>query len=293
MRHVHTARLLNKKTAPYIFLTPVLILFFSFMLFPIIQSFIYSFQIFQQGSFRFVGLANYRDLLNDQLFRLTMFNTFLLLFVQVPIQLTLALIIANLMNSRRLRLRGFFRVSYFLPALTALVAYAIVFQVILNENHGVMNFVVRSLGFEPAPWLSSRNWARASLMGAITWRWTGYNMVIMLAGLQSIPNDLYESASIDGASSLRQFKSITIPMLKPIILFCAVLSTVGTLQLFDESFILTRGGPNNATRTITHYLYQQGFQRARFGYASAISYVMVAFIAILSYIQFKIAGEKE
>lgn len=290
---MHTARLLNKKTAPYIFLTPVLILFFSFMLFPIVQSFIYSFQVFQQGSFRFVGLANYRDLLNDQLFRLTMFNTFLLLFVQVPIQLTLALVIANLMNSRRLRLRGFFRVSYFLPALTALVAYAIVFQVILNENHGVMNFVVRSLGFEPAPWLSSRNWARASLMSAITWRWTGYNMVIMLAGLQSIPSDLYESASIDGASSLRQFKSITIPMLKPIILFCAVLSTVGTLQLFDESFILTRGGPNNATRTITHYLYQQGFQRARFGYASAISYVMVAFIAILSYIQFKVAGENE
>lgn len=287
------ARVLTKKTAPYIFLAPVMILFVSFMLYPIVQAFLYSFQAFRQGSFSFVGLDNYVSLVNDPLFRLTMFNTFLLLFIQVPIQLTLALIIANLMNSPRLRLRGFFRVSYFLPALTALVAYAIVFQVILNENHGVLNHVVRSFGLEPIPWLSSRNWARGSLMSAVTWRWTGYNMVIMLAGLQSISNDLYESASIDGASPLRKFRSITIPMLKPIILFCAVLSTVGTLQLFDESFILTRGGPNNATRTITHYMYQQGFQRARFGYASAISYVMVAFIAILSYIQFKVAGDNE
>ncbi len=287
------AKILTRKTAPYIFLAPVMILFVSFMLYPIIQSFLYSFQAFEQGSFSFAGLSNYVSLVNDPLFRLTMFNTLLLLFVQVPIQLSLALIIANFMNSPRLRLRAFFRVSYFLPALTALVAYAIVFQVILNENHGVMNYAVSALGFEPAPWLSSRNWARGSLMSAITWRWTGYNMVIMLAGLQAIPNDLYESASIDGASPLRKFRSITIPMLKPVILFCAVLSTVGTLQLFDESFILTQGGPNNATRTITHYMYQQGFQRARFGYASAISYVMVAFIAILSYIQFKIAGDEK
>lgn len=284
---------LTKKTAPYVFLAPIMLLFLTFMLYPIVQSFIYSFQEFSRGEFKWIGLENYVSLTNDSVFSLSMFNTLLILFVQVPIQLTIALIIANLMNSSVLKFRGLFRVSFFLPALTALVAYAIVFQVILNTNYGIMNTLLRSLGLEPIPWLASRTWARVSLMGAITWRWTGYNMVIMLAGLQNIPDELYESASIDGAGTMRKFFSITAPMLKPVLLFCAVLSTIGTLQLFDESFILTRGGPNNATRTITHYMYQQGFQRARFGYASAISYVMVAIIAGLSYLQFKFAGDDE
>lgn len=284
---------LTEKSAPYIFLFPVFVLFMTFMVYPIIQSFLYSLQRFQRGQFTYVFFENYLNLLRDPLFRISLGNTFTLLIVQVPIQLFLALVFAVLMNTKGLRLKGIFRVSFFLPALTALVAYAIVFQILLNESYGVVNFLLVTFGLERVPWLSHPIWAKVSLMMAITWRWMGYNMVIMLAGLQTIPESLYDAASIDGASVLQRFRIITVPMLKPIILFCTILSTIGTLQLFDESYILTRGGPNNATRTVAHYLYQQGFQFARFGYASAIAYILVLLIAILSYVQFKVTGETD
>jgi len=284
---------LTKHTAPYVFLLPVFVLFIVFMLYPIVQSLIYSFQRFERGQFTFVFFDNYRRMIQDPLFRKTLGNTFTILLVQVPIQLIMALFFAVLMNTRGLRLKGLFRVSFFLPALTALVAYSIVFQILLNEHYGVVNYLLTILGLERVPWLSHPVWAKASLMMAITWRWMGYNMVIMLAGLQSIPETLYDAASIDGAGKMTRFRIITVPMLKPIILFCAILSTIGTLQLFDEPYILTRGGPNNATRTVAHYLYQQGFQYARFGYASAIAYVLVLLIGVLSYIQFKVTGDSE
>jgi lactose/L-arabinose transport system permease protein len=284
---------LTKKSAPYVFLFPVLLFFVSFMLYPIIQSFIYSLQRFQRGQFTFIFFQNYTNLILDPLFRKSLGNTFILLIVQVPVQLFLALVFAILMNAKGLKMKGIFRVGFFLPALTALVAYAIVFQILLNENYGIVNFLLVTLGLDPVPWLSHPVWAKVSLMMAITWRWMGYNMVIMLAGLQTIPNALYDAASIDGATVLQRFRIITVPMLKPIILFCTILSTIGTLQLFDESYILTSGGPNNATRTVAHYLYQQGFQFARFGYASAIAYILVLLIAVLSYIQFKVTGDNE
>ncbi len=284
---------LSKEIAPYVFLSPVILLFLVFMLYPILQALIYSFQTFEAGQFRFVGLDNYTMLFRDPIFRTALFNTFLILFVQVPVQIGLACIIAVLMNSTFLKFKGFFRVSFFLPVLTALVVYSIVFRIILNTEYGLLNYLIGFLGFEGVMWLNHPIWSRISLMAAITWRWTGYNMVILLAGLQNIPEELYEAASIDGASKLRQFFSITIPMIKPIILFCTILSTIGTLQLFDESYILTRGGPNNATLTVAHYLYSQGFRYFKFGYASAISYVLVMLIGILSYIQFKYIGGKE
>lgn len=144
------------------------------------------------------------------------------------------------------------------------------------------------MGLEKVRWLTDPFWAKVSLILVTTWRWTGYNMVILLAGLQNIPNSLYEAASIDGASTIKKFFYITIPQLKPVLLFTFVMSTIGSFQLFDEPYNLTNGGPNNATITITYYLYNQGFSFFNFGYASAIAYVIVLFIAVLSWIQFKV-----
>jgi len=282
----------TKKYVPYLFIAPAVILFAVFMLYPILYSFVLSFQTNQGGQFTFVGLDNYLRLFEDEIFIKALKNTFILLIIQVPIMLFLALFIATLLNSALLKMRGFFRVTYFLPAVTSLVAYSIIFSIMLM-NDGVINHFLTAIGIDSIPWLSHPIWAKVSLIIAMTWRWVGYNMVIFLAGLQNIPEEIYEAASIDGASKIRQFFSITIPQLKPVILFTFVLSTIGTLQLFDEPYTLTKGGPSDETLTIGMYLYQTGFRYFDFGYASTIAYVIVILIAILTYFQFKVTGDRE
>lgn len=275
------------------FIAPAILLFLLFTIYPVIHSLLLSFQVKKGGQLVFGGLANYTRLMNDPLFWTSVKNTFVILIVQVPIMTFLALILAVLVNSSLVKFKSFFRISLFMPVITALVAYSIVFKTILNEQYGLMNYFLSWFGIEPVGWLTDPTWAKISLIMAITWRWTGYNMVIFLAGLQNIPKDMYEAASMDGAGTVRQFFSITIPQMKPVLLFSFVLSTIGTLQLFDEPYILTNGGPNNATLTITQYLYQNGFKFFDFGYASAISYVLVIMIGILSYLQMKWAGDEE
>ncbi|MET3287566.1 UNVERIFIED_CONTAM: lactose/L-arabinose transport system permease protein [Brevibacillus sp. OAP136] len=278
---------------PYLFIAPAILLFLIFTVYPVFQSLLLSFQVKKEGQMIFGGLANYARLLNDQLFWASVKNTCIILVVQVPIMTFLALILAVLVNASFIRFRSFFRISLFMPVITALVAYSIVFKIILDDNYGLLNYMLASMGFSRIGWLTDPFWAKVSIILAITWRWTGYNMVIFLAGLQNIPKDMYEAASLDGAGSVRQFFAITVPQMKPVILFSVVLSTIGTLQLFDEPYILTKGGPANATLTITQYLYQQGFKFFDFGYASAISYVLVIMIGVLSYVQMKWAGDKE
>ncbi|RFB14924.1 sugar ABC transporter permease [Bacillus sp. HNG] len=279
------------KAAPYLFIAPAVILFAIFMVYPIISSLILSFQSTQGGVNEFIGLANYKKLFTDSIFLTALKNTFIILIIQVPVMLFLAIIVATLLNSALLKLKGLFRVSFFLPAVTSLVAYSIIFSIMLMDD-GIINQVVTWLGFESIPWLSHPIWAKAALIVAMTWRWVGYNMVIYLAALQNIPEDMYEAASIDGASKIRQFFSITIPQLKPVILFTAILSTIGTLQLFDEPYTLTKGGPSDATLTIGMYLYQTGFRYFDFGYASTIAYVIVVLIGIMTFIQFKVTGDE-
>lgn len=280
------------KSAPYYFLLPVLSVFCIFMIYPIIKSFILSFYKFKGGVYEFVGIKNYIALFKDAVFLAGLRNTLIYLIVQVPIMILLALILAYLLNQPFLKLKGLFRVSVFLPAVTSLVAYSLVFKLLLNTDYGLVNYVFRTIGFKAIDWLNSPIGARISLIAAITWRWTGYNMVILLAGLQRIPDEIYEASDIDGANRFQKLTKITIPLMRPIILFCTITSTIGTLQLFDESYILTSGGPDNATITVAHYLYDTGFRYVKFGYAAAISYVLVVIIAILSFIQFKV-GESE
>lgn len=284
---------LNTKTAPYYFLIPVILVFSIFMLYPIIKSFWLSFYEFQGGEYNFIGFANYINLMKDDIFIQSLLNTLIYLVFQVPVMVFLSLILAYLLDQAYIKLKPMFRVSIFLPAVTSLVAYSLVFKLLLNDEYGLINYLLNLVGLDGVNWLNGPISSKIAIMISITWRWTGYNMIIMLAGLQRISHDIYEASDIDGANKIEKFLYITLPLMKPIILFAAITSTIGTLQLFDEPYILTGGGPDGATRTVAHYLYDNGFRYIKFGYAAAISYVLVIIIAILSYIQFKVGGDEE
>ncbi|MBF7156109.1 carbohydrate ABC transporter permease [Bacillus albus] len=275
---------------PYFFIAPAVLLFAIFTVFPVISSFILSFQQSVDGEYVFSGLSNYMRLLGDEIFLKALKNTFLILIIQVPIMILLALILANALNNQMLKLKGFFRTSFFMPAVTSLVAYAVVFSTMLQDD-GIFNSFLSLVGIDAIPWLSHPFWAKVSIILAMTWRWTGYNMVIFLAALQNVSEEIYEAASLDGAGKWQKFFYITVPQLKPVILFSMILSTIGTLQLFDEPLNLTKGGPADSTMTLGLYIYQNGFQYFDFGYASAIAYVVVILVAILSFLQFKVTGE--
>ncbi|MDW0113082.1 sugar ABC transporter permease [Sporosarcina saromensis] len=284
---------ISPKTAPYYFLAPSVILLLLFTVYPVFSSLILSFQSTKGGITNFVGLANYAKLFQDPIFYKSLGNTFQLLLIQVPIMISLSVVIAVLLNSAALRFKGLFRTAFFLPAITALVAASLVFMIILDENYGLANYFLGLFGVEPICWLSHPFWSKVAIVSVMTWRWVGYNMVIFLAGLQTIPDELYEAAEMDGAGPLKKFFTITLPLLKPVFIFTIVTSTIGTLQLFDEVYILTGGGPNNATMTITLYLYETGFKYFNFGYASAMAYVLVLIIAVISWLQIKLIGDEK
>lgn len=283
---------ISPKTAPYYFMAPAVIFLIAFTVYPVFSSLILSFQSTKGGVTEFVGLANYTKLFGDPIFYKSLGNTFQLLLIQVPIMITLAVVIAAMLNSAALRFKGLFRTAYFLPAITALVAASLVFMIILDEHYGLANYFLSLFGVEPISWLSHPFWSKVAIVTVMTWRWVGYNMVIFLAGLQTIPDELYEAAEMDGAGTLKKFFKITLPLLKPVFIFTIVISTIGTLQLFDEVYILTGGGPNNATMTITLYLYETGFKYFNFGYASAMAYVLVLIIAAISWLQIKLIGDE-
>lgn len=270
------------------------ILFISlFVFYPTVQSFITSLKSGAGNNLKFVGLGNYTRLLADETFKKAVGNTFLYLIVQVPVMIVLALIIATALNDPKLKFKGFFRTSIFLPCITSLVAYSIIMKSIFASN-GLVNKFLMSLHIISVPieWVTDPFWAKILIIIAITWRWTGYNMIFYLSGLQNIDPSIYEAADIDGASTIKKFTKITVPLLKPIILFTTITSTIGTLQLFDEVMNITKGGPANATTTISHYIYNLCFQYTpNFGYAAAVAYVVVIMIVILSLIQFKVGGD--
>ncbi|WP_176584997.1 carbohydrate ABC transporter permease [Priestia megaterium] len=281
----------TNKSLPYLFIAPALLLFALFTIYPIFSSFVLSFQSMEGGKYVFTGLSNYTRLLGDDIFWKALGNTGIILIIQVPVMILLALVLANALNSQLLRLKGFFRVSFFLPAVTSLVAYSILFSIILQDE-GIMNTILEFFGIDAIQWLGDPFWAKVSIIVAMTWRWTGYNMVIFLAALQSLSHEVYEAADLDGANRIQKFFHVTVPQLKPVILFATILSTIGTLQLFDEPFNLTKGGPADSTMTLGLYIYQNGFKYFDFGYASAIAYVVVLLVGILTFFQFKFTGDK-
>lgn len=280
------------RLAPYLFVLPVILLFLAFKLYPYVYAFWLSLTTAEHGETIFAGADNYARLIADPLFYTALGNTFIILIIQVPLMLALAIVLAVVFNSTLLKFRAIWRVSYFVPIVMGLVAYGILFSILLNNQFGIINYLLDGVGLPRVPWLSDPLWAKVSIAIALTWHYTGQNAVIYLAQLQSIPGDLYEAAEVDGASAFRRFCHVTLPGLRPAITLTVILSTIGTLQLFDEPYVLTGGGPNNATLTIGMYLYQNGFKYFDFGYASAIGYALTLIISILALIQFRLLRER-
>ncbi|MDL4843221.1 carbohydrate ABC transporter permease [Aquibacillus rhizosphaerae] len=266
-----------------------------FYFYPMIQALLLSFQSGMGTNLEYVGLENYMRLFNDPTFISALTNTLIYLLVQVPVMIVLALLFSVLLNDSTLKFKGFFRVAIFLPCVTSLVAYAVIFKYLFGVD-GLINELLLNLHLvsEPLNWLSDPFLAKLTIIMAITWRWTGYNMIFYLSALQNVDKQMYEAARIDGASAIQQFFFITVPMLKPIILFTSIVSTIGTLQLFDEVMNITSGGPANATLSISMYIYNLSFEYTPdFGYAATVSYVIVILVVILSIIQFRVAGDRK
>lgn len=285
----------NEQINAWMFVMPALVLVGLFMIYPIIWSLWMSFQTGRGMNLSFGGLANIERLLQDPILLRALGNTFIFLLVQVPIMLTLALVFASALNNPRLRGRGFFRTAIFLPCVTSLVAYSVLFKSMFAEDGVINGFLLWAhvIG-DPIPWLLEPFWARIVIISAITWRWTGYNMIFYLAALQNIDKSIYEAARIDGVPAWARFLYITVPLLKPVILFTSVISTIGTLQLFDEIMNITDGGnPADSTLTLSVYIYNLTFRfMPSFGYAATVSYVIVVLVGILSFIQFRVARDR-
>lgn len=287
---------INKKhkVIGWFFVIPGALMIFAFYFYPIVRAFILSLQGGVGNNLQMVGLANYERLLEDSLFKQSMFNVFIYLLFQVPIMLSLALILAGILNDSTLKFRSFFRTAIFVPCATSLVSYAIIFRSLFALD-GFVNTIMMNLNLIEGPinWLGGPWTARFLIVLGLTWRWTGYNMIFYLAGLQNIDPAIYEAARIDGASAFDRLTKITIPMLKPIILLTTIMSTNGTLQIFDETKNLTNGGPANATLSVSQYIYRLSFDYVpRFGYAAAVAFIVFIIVAVLSFMQLKVGDER-
>lgn len=279
---------INKKNiTPWLFIAPALIFILCFSIYPLIETIYLSFMTTRRGDIVFAGLQNFKRLLSDQYFYTSLKNSLIYLIIQVPIMTLLAILLAMALHNGITKLKGLFRTIYFIPFIVESVAYSLIF-VLLFQERGVINFLLSIMNISPVMWLTQTWPARFLIMLIMTWRWTGYNMIIILAGLQSIPNDYYEAATIDGANAFHKFVNITIPMLKPVILFSTILSTIGTLNLFTEPYLLTNGGPNNSTISLGLYIYRQAFQSINLTYAATISVAILVIVGVLSRLQMKV-----
>lgn len=295
-RYAELLREIYENKVIYLFISPFYILFAVFGLFPILFSFYLAFHKWGGiGEMEFVGLDQFRYLLTDGEFWKSIMNTLEIWIYSTIPMLCFALIIAFLLNAAFLRYKTFYRIIYFLPNVTSIVAVAIIFGTLFGNKYGFLNYILTSIGLQPIEWLISPFWLKISIAAMIIWRWTGYNAIIYLAGLQSIPSELYEAAKIDGANTSQTFFRITVPLLRPFILFTVLTSTIGGMQIFTEPQILTgnTGGPGGAGMTIVLYLYQQAFIKNLFGYGSAVAWGLFVIIALFSFINWKIVQRSE
>ena len=288
----------KQRAAGWMYLAPATILIFIMSFWPIIQSVITSFKTGSSANMQWANplTYNYTRMFQDAVFKRSIGNTFLYLIIEVPIMLVLAILLAQLLNNKHLKFKGLFRTCVFLPCATSLVSYALIFKS-LFATQGLINTILVKLGIleNNFNFLGTGWSAKIIIIVALIWRWTGYNMVFFLAGLQNIEYSVYEAAKIDGASGWRTFWSITVPLLKPTIVMTTIMSINGTLQLFDESVNLTKGGPANATITMSHYIYNGSFGEgvANFGYASAMSVIVFIMVAILAFINLKVGDKRD
>lgn len=281
----------------WVFLLPAALLIFVMSFWPMIEAFIISLQTGKGRRLKFADplWENYLRLTQDEVFIQTMGTTFLYLVIQVPLMLITAMVLAVILNKRDLKFKGLWRTAIFLPCAVSLVSYSLVFRTLFATD-GFVNDALMALGIlqSPVNWLGTPDTARMVIILGLLWRWTGYNMVFYLAGLQNIDPHTIEAAKIDGASAFQTFWHVIVPQLRPMIVLTVIMSINGTLQLFDESWNLTRGGPANASMTMSHYLYDISFLRnPNIGYGAAISYVILILVATLALIQMKVADKRD
>jgi multiple sugar transport system permease protein len=287
----------QQAVAAWVLTLPFMLLFLAFTLGPVLASLGMSFTDMRRTDIRnpfaveVVGLQNYTELIGDPLFRKVTLNTLLYLVLGVPLTMAVALALAVLLN-RVERLKGFFRVGYYLPVVTSIVAVSVVWKFLYRDNGGLFNTLLGFVGIDGPGWLDSTTTALPSLVVMAVWRNFGTLMVIFLAGLQTIPKEVNEAAEVDGATGWGRFLHVTLPMLRPTLLFGAVITGIGYLQFFEEAFVMTKGGPLDATRSVTFFTYDQ-FSFGNYGYAAAASYLLFLAIVALTYLQFRWLGERE
>ncbi|MBF4765861.1 sugar ABC transporter permease [Nocardioides islandensis] len=295
-RHVDPTRR-QQAIAAWALALPFTLLFLAFTLGPVLASLGMSVTDMRRVDIRtpfgvnFVGLDNFTKLIEDPLFRKVTLNTLLYLVLGVPLTMAIALFVAVLVN-RVNRLKGFFRVGYYLPVVTSIVAVSVVWKYLYRDNGGLFNTVLSWVGVDGPGWLDSTTLALPSLVLMAAWRNFGTLFVIFLAGLQTIPKELNEAAEVDGANGWGRFRHITLPMLRPVMLFGAVITGIGYLQFFEEAFIMTHGGPLDSTRSVTFYTFDQ-FGFGNLGYAAAASYLLFLAIVVLTFVQFRLLGDRE
>jgi multiple sugar transport system permease protein len=275
--------------APYFFISPFYILFTVFFLFPTVFALVLSFMRWSSlGTPEFFGLRNYQHLFADPVFWKSVSNTVFYAAVSLGVIVPLALLEALALNSKLLLFRTLWRVVYFAPIVCSTVAVALVFRMLYNKDFGVINQILLALGGLPVDWTGNVQIAKFAVMGVVIWRWTGLLAVYFLAGLQSIPEELHEAAAIDGANTTQRFFYVTLPLLRPVLLFVCVIVLIGSMQIFDDPQLLTGGGPANATLSIVQYLYVQGISNLLFGFASAVGLFLFVVIFSLSLLQFRV-----
>ena len=290
--------LAKQKAAGWMFLVLASAMIIVMSFYPMVQALITSFKTGSSANMQWASplTYNYQRMFQDKMFMKSVGNTFLYLIIQVPIMLILAILLAQLLNNKQLKFKGLFRTCIFLPCAVSLVSYALIFRTIF-ATQGLINIILQNLGIisEGINWLGTTSTARIVIIIALIWRWTGYNMVFYLAGLQNIEYSVYEAAKIDGANGWKSFWYVTVPLLKPVIIMTFIMSINGTLQLFDESVNLTNGGPANTTITMSHYIYNNSFGQgvANFGYASAMSFFVFILVAILAAINLKVGDTRD
>ncbi|PLR77043.1 sugar ABC transporter permease [Bacillus sp. V3-13] len=282
----------SKKT-PYFFVAPAIILLTMFSIFPIFVAFIISFTdidlagLADWSTISFVGLKNYKDVVSDPIFLKSIFNTLFYVVFGVPLVIICSLAIALLINFGKARIFKAFRVVFYMPSITNVVAVAVVWTYLYNPQLGLFNYVLNLLHLPSVPWLQDPTMAKVSLIALALWRAIGLNMIIFLAALQGIPKTYYEAAQLDGANGWKQLTKITIPLLRYAIFFVSITTMIGWLQFFEEPFVMTNGGPLDSTTSVALFIYRNGFQFSNFGYAAAGSFILFIAIIVITLIQFK------
>lgn len=286
---------MNSQRAAWCFAGPALLVISVFFFLPVLAALVMSltdFDIYALAdlhNLRFVGLRNYVELLQTPLFWQALGNTLYFVVVGVPLSIAASLGAALLLHSRLTRFKGLFRTAFFAPVVTSLVAVAVIWRYLLHTRYGMINHGLELLGISPVDWLNDPHWAMPAIILFALWKNFGYNMIIFLAGLQSIPEDLYEAAGLDGAGVWQQFRYITWPMLGPTLLMVSILSMSGYFQLFAEPYVMTQGGPVQSTVSVLYFMYEQGFKWWNLGAASAVAFVLFAIMFCVTLLQLRVA----